>query len=99
MKTGDRGDRNTQPGSNAAAAPFAGYVAEKAYCINLTVSLGQVKTLVENPYSMTHSIYLKAGAGHRNGQRTVEPGGIRLSVGLEDRHDLIADLEQALEHV
>ncbi|MBI3301553.1 MAG: PLP-dependent transferase [Deltaproteobacteria bacterium] len=29
----------------------------------------------------------------------VEPGGIRLSIGLEDWHDLIDDLKQALDYV
>jgi methionine-gamma-lyase len=29
----------------------------------------------------------------------VQPGGIRLSLGLEDWHDIIADLEDALETV
>ena len=29
----------------------------------------------------------------------LQPGGIRLSLGLEDRHDIIADLEDALKVV
>jgi cystathionine beta-lyase/cystathionine gamma-synthase len=29
----------------------------------------------------------------------LQPGGIRLSLGLEDGHDIIADLEDALEVV
>jgi O-acetylhomoserine/O-acetylserine sulfhydrylase-like pyridoxal-dependent enzyme len=31
--------------------------------------------------------------------RGLEPGGIRLSVGLEDRHDIINELEIALEQM
>jgi O-acetylhomoserine/O-acetylserine sulfhydrylase-like pyridoxal-dependent enzyme len=31
--------------------------------------------------------------------RGLEPGGIRLSVGLEDWHDIINDLEIALEQI
>jgi cystathionine beta-lyase/cystathionine gamma-synthase len=31
--------------------------------------------------------------------RGIEPGGIRLSVGLEDRQDIIEDLKQALDYV
>lgn len=92
-------------GDNQAAERFIDYCADKAYCITLAVSLGQVKTLIENPYSMTHSAY-RAAAGdggkaleHKNGARGVEPGGIRLSIGLEDRHDLIEDLTRALEVV
>lgn len=85
---------------NEAAERFIDYVAEKAYCVTLAVSLGQIKTLIENPYSMTHSSYQAAGA-EKNGSRSgvVEPGGIRLSIGLEDREDIIADLAKALAAV
>jgi len=31
--------------------------------------------------------------------RGIDPSGIRLSVGLEDWHDIIEDLEQALDYV
>lgn len=58
----------------------------------LAVSLGAVETLVEHPASMTHSTYtedelLKAG---------IDPGLIRVSVGLEDIDDIIEDFERAL---
>ncbi|ABF39673.1 Cystathionine gamma-lyase [Candidatus Koribacter versatilis Ellin345] len=93
-------------GENHAAEKFINYVADKGYCITLAVSLGQIKTLIENPYSMTHSAYLAVDTnkakknGHGRGCETnrVEPGGIRLSIGLEDRDDIIADLESGLEH-
>ncbi len=93
-------------GANHAAENFINYVADKAYCVTLAVSLGQVKTLIENPYSMTHSAYLAVDAnkakknGHGGSCETnrVEPGGIRLSIGLEDRDDILADLEAGLEH-
>lgn len=90
-------------GKNERAERFINYVADQAYCITLAVSLGQIKTLIENPYSMTHSAYLAKPAdkrAHSNGgaSRGIEPGGIRLSIGLEDRHDLIEDLERALKH-
>lgn len=93
-------------GANQAAEKFINFVADKAYCITLAVSLGQIKTLIENPYSMTHSAYLAVDAkkakknGHSSGCETnrVEPGGIRLSIGLEDRDDIIADLENGLVH-
>lgn len=85
-------------GDNQAAERFVDYIADNAYCITLAVSLGQIKTLIENPYSMTHSVYLqKPGLEHKDGCRKVEPGGIRLSIGLEDRHDIIHDLEVALQ--
>jgi methionine-gamma-lyase len=71
------------------------YLAEHAYCITLAVSLGQVKTLIEHPFSMTHSALpdeqKRAFGLHRE--------GIRLSIGLEDWHDIIRDLEIALDKV
>ncbi len=79
-------------GAARAAEHFVDYVAEHAYTITLAVSLGQIKTLIENPFSMTHATVpeedkVKSG---------LQPGGIRLSLGLEDWHDIIADLEAAL---
>lgn len=70
------------------------WIAENAYCVTLAVSLGQVKTLIEHPFSMTHSA-LPPEEKVRGG---IHPGGIRLSVGLEDVDDLIADLEAGLAH-
>lgn len=74
---------------------FIDYLADHAYCITLAVSLGYMKTLVENAYSMTHAA-LPEEQKRRMG---LEPGGIRLSIGLEDWHDIIGDLRDALEHV
>lgn len=82
-------------GGHHAAERFVNYIADKAYSITLAVSLGQIKTLIENPYSMTHSAYL--GSGLEQGKRALDPGGIRLSIGLEDRNDIIADLEAGLK--
>jgi methionine-gamma-lyase len=92
-----------EAGKNIRAERFINHVADEAYSITLAVSLGQIKTLIENPYSMTHSAYLqKADASciePCTGQnRGVEPGGIRLSIGLEDRNDIIADLEKSLDY-
>lgn len=80
------------------AERFIDYIADKAYCITLAVSLGQIKTLIENPYSMTHSAYHAIPDPKAPCQAVVEPGGIRLSIGLEDPRDIIADLEGALRH-
>jgi cystathionine beta-lyase/cystathionine gamma-synthase len=79
----------------AAAARLVDFTAEHSYTITLAVSLGQIKTLIESPYSMTHSM-IPAEAKLSGG---LHPGGIRLSLGLEDWHDIIADLEAALEVV
>lgn len=81
------------PGKGEPGAKLIDWIAGNAYSITLAVSLGQVKTLIEHPFSMTHSAmpeHEKVGSG-------VDPGGIRLSVGLEDPDDLIADLEAAIE--
>jgi methionine-gamma-lyase len=90
-----------KPGRLDAGERFIDYIADQAYCITLAVSLGQIKTLIENPYSMTHSAYQAAtgASGHEfehERKQKLEPGGIRLSIGLEDRHDIIADLAKAL---
>lgn len=81
--------------ASAAGERFIDYVATNAYSITLAVSLGQIRTLIEEPFSMTHSALpdeVKINKG-------MEPGGIRLSIGLEDWHDIIDDLKTALEHV
>jgi cystathionine beta-lyase/cystathionine gamma-synthase len=74
---------------------FIDYLADHAYCITLAVSLGYMKTLVENAYSMTHA----ALPNEDKRRMGMEPGGIRLSIGLEDWHDITEDLRDALEHV
>jgi len=82
-------------GDNRVAEAFIDYIAEQSYTITLAVSLGQIKTLIENPYSMTHA----ALPEEEKLARGIEPGGIRLSVGLEDWQDIIEDLRQALDAV
>jgi methionine-gamma-lyase len=89
---GKNGDVNS---AAEAAERFVDYIAEKSYTITLAVSLGQIKTLIENPFSMTHAS-VPEEEKIRSG---LQPGGIRLSLGLEDWHDIIADLEDALEVV
>lgn len=81
--------------ANEAAERFIDFIATHAYSITLAVSLGQIRTLIEEPYSMTHS----ALPDEVKRQRGLEPGGIRLSIGLEDWHDIIEDLRVALEQV
>jgi len=67
-------------------------VIRKLKLFTLAESLGGVESLVSQPYSMTHaSIPLEQRLA--NG---IVPQLIRLSVGIEDVSDLIADLEQAL---
>lgn len=75
-----------------AAQRVADHVARHAYTLTLAVSLGHVRTLVEHPASMTHAA-LDPAAQVRAG---IDPGGIRVSVGLESTKDLVADLDAAL---
>jgi len=84
-----------QDGGNRGAEAFIDYIAEHSYTVTLAVSLGQIKTLIENPYSMTHASLPE----EEKLARGIDPSGIRLSVGLEDWHDIIEDLEQALDYV
>jgi len=55
-------------------------------------SLGGVESLICHPASMTHAS-IPAEVRARHG---LSDGLVRLSVGLEDPDDLIADLDQAL---
>ena len=61
----------------------------------LAVSLGNVDSLIEHPASMTHKPVPKEERLRAN----ISDGLVRLSVGIEDVNDLIADLEQALDRV
>ncbi|MGZ4112138.1 MAG: trans-sulfuration enzyme family protein, partial [Tumebacillaceae bacterium] len=60
---------------------------------HLAVSLGDVHTLIQHPASMTHAIMPKA----EREAVGITDGLIRLSVGIEDVEDIIADLDQALK--
>jgi len=58
----------------------------------LAVSLGGVETLIQHPASMTHAIMGK----EQRMEAHITDGLVRLSVGIEDADELIADLDQAL---
>ncbi|GIV60529.1 aminotransferase class I/II-fold pyridoxal phosphate-dependent enzyme [Rhodocaloribacter litoris] len=76
-----------------AGIRFINHLARHAYTVTLAVSLGNVRTLVEHPSSMTHApIPLEEQIA-----MGIRPSGIRLSVGLEAVDDLVRDLEAALE--
>jgi cystathionine beta-lyase/cystathionine gamma-synthase len=60
---------------------------------SLAESLGGVETLISHPASMTHGSVppeMRARLG-------ITPGLVRISVGIEDLEDLIADLENAFD--
>lgn len=66
---------------------------EKLKVFTLAESLGGVESLVGHPASMTHASIPK----EEREKTGVVDSLIRLSVGIEDAEDLIADLKQALE--
>lgn len=66
---------------------------DKLQLCTIAVSLGDAETLVEHAASMTHSTYTSEeleAAG-------ISEGLVRVSVGLEDPADIVADLKQALD--
>jgi len=67
-------------------------IADKTEIFKVVVNIGDSKSIITHPASTTHQ--------QLSAQELIEagiPAGlIRLSVGLEDREDLIADLERAL---
>ncbi|MBP9230618.1 MAG: cystathionine gamma-synthase [Phenylobacterium sp.] len=65
---------------------------EKTRLFTLAESLGGVESLIEHPAIMTHAS-IPADMRQRLG---IHDGLVRLSVGIEDADDLIADLDQAL---
>ena len=67
-------------------------IVEKLKLFTLAESLGGVESLAGHPASMTHASIPKA----QREKSGVVDALIRLSVGVEDVRDLIADLEQAI---
>jgi methionine-gamma-lyase len=61
----------------------------------LAVSLGGTETLASHPASMTHLSVPQA----RKDLLGITDNLVRISIGIEDADDLIADFAQALEHV
>ncbi len=66
---------------------------KKIKLCKLTASLGTIDTLIQHPASMSHSFVPKK---HREAYGITD-GLVRLSVGIEDVKDVIADLAQALK--
>jgi methionine-gamma-lyase len=63
--------------------------------MKLAVSLGGTETLISHPASTTHSGVPK----DTRDRMGVTDALIRISVGIENADDLIADLEQALARI
>jgi methionine-gamma-lyase len=76
-------------GGDAAALRFA----RALELVVEAASLGGVESLVSLPFNMSHSHFTQ---GER-ASMGIPPGMVRLSVGIEDAEDLVADVAQALE--
>ncbi len=72
--------------------PAARRFLERVEIFSLAESLGGVESLIEHPGIMTHASI----PPERRAELGIDDGLVRLSVGIEDCADLIADLEQAL---
>jgi methionine-gamma-lyase len=88
------------PGAMLSFGLKGGYMAGKVLMDNvklalLAVSLGGIETLIQHPASMTHSKMSEQAKKHAG----ITDGLVRLSVGIEDAEDIIADLEQGLNKV
>jgi cystathionine beta-lyase/cystathionine gamma-synthase len=67
----------------------------KVRVCSLGESLGGVETLISHPATMTHAALGESGRR----QIGLTDGMVRISVGIEDADDIIADLDQALEAI
>lgn len=65
----------------------------KLNLIQCAVSLGDAESLIQHPASMTHSTYTPEEREHHG----ISDGLIRLSIGLENIDDIIADLKNGFE--
>lgn len=98
------------PGHNVAAAQMSGFggilsfvydgnaqataaVVDKLKYFTIAASLGGVESLVTQPITTTHH----GMTAEERSRRGIVDGMVRLSCGLEDANDLIADLKQALD--
>jgi cystathionine gamma-synthase len=69
--------------------PLAEQIVTRTKLFTLAESLGGVESLIEVPQAMTHQSVEGSSAA-------VPPDLVRLSCGIEDPEDLVADLRQAL---
>ena len=71
----------------------AASLLEKVHLFGFMVNVGDAHSLITHPATSTHfgqPEEVLHGAG-------IYPDSIRLSIGIEDKEDLIADLKQALD--
>jgi cystathionine beta-lyase/cystathionine gamma-synthase len=70
-------------------------VLESVKLCTLAESLGGVETLISHPATMTHASVNE----EKREKLGITAGLVRISVGLEDTDDIIADLDQALKQI
>lgn len=68
-------------------------VCDPLRCFSLAESLGGVESLIAHPATMTHAAMDEAARR----QAGIDDGLLRLSIGIEDGDDLVADLRAALD--
>ena len=76
-------------GTRERAATMLGRVR----LFSLAESLGGVESLISHPASMTHA----SVPAEKRAQLGITDGIVRLSCGVEDANDLLADLESAIK--
>ena len=98
--THDHADRYLEGGYGGMVAfgPAGGYRAAKAVCegtelASFLANVGDARTLVIHPASTTHAQLSEA----EQRESGVTPDLVRLSVGIEDPEDVLADLDRALD--
>lgn len=93
-------------GQLAATAPMVSFevaggeedalaVIDALEIATLTPTLGTLDTVVQHPYTMSHVVLPPA----RRREMGIEPGIVRVSVGIEDPADLVADFTRSLDRV
>jgi cystathionine beta-lyase/cystathionine gamma-synthase len=70
-------------------------ILERVHVFSLAESLGGVESLISHPATMTHA----SVPAERRHQLGITDGLIRLSCGVEDVEDLLADLEHAFQGI
>ncbi|PPA69674.1 bifunctional cystathionine gamma-lyase/homocysteine desulfhydrase [Jeotgalibacillus proteolyticus] len=78
---------------DVGSAEKADEVLKKVRYFTLAESLGAVESLISIPARMTHASI----PAERRAELGITDGLVRISVGIEDIEDLLADLEQALD--
>ena len=87
--------KGAPPKARAKGTKLINYLAKNSICYTLAVSLGCIKTLIEHPSSMTHA----AIPIEEQREAGIEPGGIRIAIGLEEPAMLIEELKVAFKKI